>query len=74
MCPFLAEPVDAEAQILFRNLSQERIIRPQLDTLLFPDEYLFERFHFSAPSIIYLNNILSPHIAHITNCGHALSS
>ena len=36
--------------------------------------YLFERFHFSASSINYINNILSPHIAHMTHRGHALSS
>ena len=36
--------------------------------------YLFERFRFSASSIIYINNILSPHIAHMTHRGHALSS
>ncbi|XP_053196475.1 putative nuclease HARBI1 [Scomber japonicus] len=73
-CPFLEEPVDVEAQILRRNLRRERIIRPRLDVLSFPDEYLFERFRFSATSIIYLNNILSPHISHMTHRGHALSS
>ena len=73
-CPFLEEPVDVEAQILRRNLSRERIIRPRLDVLSFPDEYLFECFRFSAPSIIYLNNILRPHIAHMTHRGNALSS
>ena len=66
-CPFLNEPVDVEAQILRRNLRRERIIRPRLDVLSFPDEYLFERFRFSATSIIYLNNILSPHISHMTH-------
>lgn len=73
-CPFIEEPVDVEAQILRRNLRRERIIRPRLDVLSFPDEYLFERFCFSAPSIIYINNILSPHIVHMTHRGHALSS
>ncbi|XP_056453570.1 putative nuclease HARBI1 isoform X2 [Gadus chalcogrammus] len=73
-CPFIEEPVDVEAQILRRNLHRERIIRPRLDVLSFPDEYLFERFRFSASSIIYINDILSPHIAHMTHRGHALSS
>ncbi|XP_062286964.1 putative nuclease HARBI1 [Scomber scombrus] len=72
--PFLEEPVDVEAQILRRNLRRERIIRPRLDVLSFPDEYLFKRFCFSASSIIYLNNILSPHLVHMTHRGHALSS
>ena len=73
-CPFIEEPVDVEAQILRRNLRRERVIRPRLDVLSFPDEYLFERFRFSASSIIYLNNILSPHIVHMKHRGHALSS
>ncbi|XP_060936195.1 putative nuclease HARBI1 [Limanda limanda] len=73
-CPFIEEPVDVEAQILRRHLHRERIIRPRLDVLSFPDEYLFERFRFSASSIIYINDILSPHIAHMTHRGHALSS
>ncbi|XP_059931271.1 LOW QUALITY PROTEIN: putative nuclease HARBI1 [Gadus macrocephalus] len=74
-CPFIEEPVDVEAQILRRNLHRERIIRPRLDVLSFPDEYLFERFRFSASSIIYINDILSPHIAHMTHRGSvALSS
>ncbi|MBN3294808.1 HARB1 nuclease, partial [Amia calva] len=73
-CPFLDEPIDIEAQILRRNLSRERVIRPHLDVLLFPDDHLFERYRFSAQSIIYLNDILSPHIVHMTLRGHALSS
>ncbi|KAK0144193.1 BRCA1-A complex subunit RAP80 [Merluccius polli] len=47
--------------------------RPRLDVLSFPDEYLFQRFRFSASSIIYLNNIVIPHIVHMTHRGHALS-
>ncbi|MBN3310524.1 HARB1 nuclease, partial [Amia calva] len=73
-CPFLEEPVDIEAQILHRNLRRERVIRPGLDVLSFPDDYLFERYRFSAQLIIYLNDILSPHIVHMTHHGHALSS
>ncbi|MBN3306434.1 HARB1 nuclease, partial [Amia calva] len=73
-CPFLEEPVDIEAQILHRNFRRERVIRPGLDVLSFPDDHLFEHYHFSAQSIIYLNDILSPHIVHMTHHGHALSS
>lgn len=65
-CPFLEEPVDIEAQILSRNLRRERVIRPRMDVLSFPDDHLFERYRFSAQSIIHLNNILSPHIVHMT--------
>uniref|UniRef100_A0AAY4BK22 DDE Tnp4 domain-containing protein n=1 Tax=Denticeps clupeoides TaxID=299321 RepID=A0AAY4BK22_9TELE len=70
VCPFLDEPVDLEAQILCRNLRQERMIRPRVDVLSFLDEYLYERFHFSRPSVIY--NILSPHISNMTHRGNAL--
>ncbi|CDQ98240.1 unnamed protein product [Oncorhynchus mykiss] len=38
--PFLEEPVVIEAQTLCRNLRQERVIRPRLDVLSFPDDYL----------------------------------
>ena len=65
-CPFLEEPVDIEAQILHRNLFQERMIRPRLDVLSFSDSV-------SAQSIIHLNNILSPHIIHMKRRGHAPS-
>ncbi|KAL4009681.1 hypothetical protein ACER0C_003533 [Sarotherodon galilaeus] len=73
-CPFLEEPVDVEAQILRRALRRERVIRARLDILSFPDDFLCERYRFSAQSIIYLNNILRPYIAHVTHRGHSLSS
>ncbi|CDQ82309.1 unnamed protein product [Oncorhynchus mykiss] len=44
VCPFLEELVDIEAQALCRNLHRERVIRPYLDVLSFPDDYLFECF------------------------------
>ncbi|MBN3296398.1 HARB1 nuclease, partial [Amia calva] len=71
-CPFLEEPVDIDSQILCRNLCWEKVIRPRLDVSSFPDDYLFENYRFSAQLIIYLNNILSPHIVHMTHRGHAL--
>ncbi|XP_039899154.1 putative nuclease HARBI1, partial [Simochromis diagramma] len=73
-CPFLEEPVDVEAQILRRALRRERVIRARLDILSFPDDFLCERYCFSAQSIIYLNNILRPNIAHVTHRGHSLST
>ncbi|XP_063316983.1 putative nuclease HARBI1 [Pelmatolapia mariae] len=72
-CPFLEEPVDVEAQILRRALRRERVIRARLDILSFPDDFLCERYRFSAQSIIYLNNIVRPYIAHVTHRGHSLS-
>ena len=50
------------------------MIRPRLDVLSFPDDYLFERFRFSSQLIIHLNNFLKPHIVHVTHREHALSS
>ncbi|XP_062849564.1 putative nuclease HARBI1 [Trichomycterus rosablanca] len=73
-CPFLQDPVDIEAQIIRRALRRERVIRPRLDILSFPDEFLRERYRFSSQSIIYLNNILKPHISNITHRGSALTS
>lgn len=43
-CPFLAEMIDVERQILRRNLCLERIVEPRLDVLSFPDEFLFEGY------------------------------
>ncbi|KAK0131201.1 IQ calmodulin-binding motif-containing protein 1 [Merluccius polli] len=56
-----------------RNLRRERIIiiRPRLDVLSFPDEYLFERFHFSASSIIYLKQYSQPLTFFLYNIGDA---
>ena len=73
-CPFLREPVDVEAAILRRNLREERLLRPRLDILSFPDHFLHERYRFSAQSIIYLDQLLSPHVKCQTHRGHALSS
>ncbi|XP_013766782.1 putative nuclease HARBI1 [Pundamilia nyererei] len=73
-CPVLEEPVDREAQILRRALRRERVIRARLDILSFPDDFLCERYRFSAQSISYLNNILRPYITHVTHRGHPLSS
>ena len=72
-CPFLREPVDVEAAILRRNLREERLLRPRLDILYFPDNFLHERYRFSAQSIIYLDHLLSPHVNCQTHRGHALS-
>ena len=72
-CPFLREPVDVEAAILRRNLREERLLRPRLDILSFPDNFLHDRYSFSAQSIIYLEHLLRPHVNCQTHRGHALS-
>ncbi len=73
-CPFIPNPIDIEAQIIRDALRRERIFRPRLDILSFPDEYLFERYRFSRNSIIYLDNLLRPYISNLTHRGRALTS
>uniref|UniRef100_A0AAR2JM05 DDE Tnp4 domain-containing protein n=1 Tax=Pygocentrus nattereri TaxID=42514 RepID=A0AAR2JM05_PYGNA len=73
-CPFLQDPVDIEAQIIHRTLHRERVIRPRLDMLSFPEEFLLERCRFSSQSILHLNNILKPHVSNTTHRGSALTS
>ncbi|XP_041961798.1 putative nuclease HARBI1 [Alosa sapidissima] len=71
--PFEEGPIDIEAQII-RAIHRERVIRPQIDILSFPDEFLQKRYRFSAESILYLNNILHPHISNVMHRGFALNS
>ncbi|KAK0135732.1 hypothetical protein N1851_028409 [Merluccius polli] len=73
-CPFIRNPIDIEAVLIGNALRRERIFRPRLDVLSFPEEYLFQRYRFSSNSIIYLNNILRPYITNLTHCGRALTS
>ena len=72
-CPFDERPVDIGAQII-RAIHRERLIRPRLDILSFPEDFLLERYRFSHDSLQYLNNLLQPYIANVTNRGSALSS
>lgn len=72
-CPFDERPIDIGAQII-RAIHRERIIRPRLDILAFPEDFLLERYRFSRDSLLYLNNLLQPYIANVTNRGSALSS
>ena len=72
-CPFDERPVDIGAQII-RGIHRERLIRPRLDILSFPEDFLLERYRFSHDSLLYLNNLLQPYIANVTNRGSALSS
>ena len=71
-CPFLGQPIDFEQNLIRIALRQERIFRPRLDILSFPDDYLRERYRFSSHSIIYLTDILHPYIANVTHRGRAL--
>ncbi|XP_061117889.1 putative nuclease HARBI1 [Conger conger] len=71
-CPFLENPVDIGAQIIRKALHRERVIRPRIDILA--QEHLHERYRFSKQFIIYINNLLEPHISHVTHRGFALTS
>ena len=73
-CPFLRNPLDIEAVIIRNALRRERIFRPRLDVLSFPESFLFERYRFSSATIIYLNHILRPYITNLTHRGRALTS
>ncbi|KAK0155982.1 putative nuclease HARBI1 [Merluccius polli] len=55
-------------------LRRERVFRPRLDILSFPEAFLFERYRFSSATIIYLNHILRPYITNLTHRGRALTS
>ena len=72
-CPFDERPVDIGAQII-RAIHRERLIRPRLDILAYPDDFLLERYRFSRKSLIYLSSLLQPYIANTTNRGPGLSS
>ena len=73
-CPFLRNPLDIEAVIIRNALRRERIFRPRLDILSFPESFIFERYRFSSATIIYLNHILRPYITNLTHRGRALTS
>jgi len=73
-CTFLPNPIDNEALVIRNALCRERVFRPRLDVLSFPEEYMLERYRFSSKGIIYLNNILRPYITNLTHRGRALTS
>ncbi|KAK0156523.1 hypothetical protein N1851_000192 [Merluccius polli] len=70
----LSYPFQKESVLIGNALRRERIFRPRLDVLSFPEEYIFQRYRFSSNSIIYLNNIFQPYITNLTHCGRALTS
>ncbi|KAK0136220.1 putative nuclease HARBI1 [Merluccius polli] len=56
------------------QLRPERVIRPCIDVLAFPEHFLFERYRFTSQSIIYIHNLIRPYISNITNRSRALTS
>ena len=55
-------------------IHQERLIRPRLDILAYPDDLLLERYRFSRKSLIYLKSLCQPYIANTTNRGPGRNS
>lgn len=73
----MACPFDDEGAALLRrelNIRRERVIGPRIDVLAFPDNFLFERYRFTAQSINYIHNLIRPRICNITSRSHALTS
>ncbi|KAM7423433.1 hypothetical protein PAMA_011138 [Pampus argenteus] len=72
-CPFDHDPVDEGAAILRREL---HICRQRVLTHIsaLPDNFLFERYCFTKQTIIYIHNLIRPHISNITSRSHALTS
>ncbi|KAK0151247.1 putative nuclease HARBI1 [Merluccius polli] len=75
-CPFENDRVEEGAALLRGelHLRPERVIRPRIDVLAFPEHFLFERYRFTSQSIIYIHNLIRPYISNITNRSHPLTS
>lgn len=75
-CPFIDDPVEEGAQILHKAFTPPapRIFRDRSNPLVFPDDYLWERYRFSRPSIVYLCSLLEPHIRKLTQRSQALTT
>lgn len=75
-CPFLSYPIDEGAALMRRELNSrgEKISRPRIDVLAFPDSHLFEQYHFTSRSINYIHSLIRPRIRNVTSRSHALTS
>ncbi len=80
-CPFLREqPVAEGARIIRRAFRINRVLQHRQDPLAQRDNVLLERYRFSHEGVIYIINLLEPHIKsfdssesgfnHSTNCVH----
>ncbi|XP_047434120.1 putative nuclease HARBI1 [Mugil cephalus] len=72
-CPFIEDPIDIGAQIIRRALQRERIFQDRSDPLDHSDDYLYERYGFSRPSLTYLCEILEPYVGRATRRSAALT-
>ncbi|KAI7797412.1 putative nuclease HARBI1 [Triplophysa rosa] len=90
-CPCIEDVVDEEAVILCRelHLRRERIVRPGVNFLTYPNDFIFERYRFSRQSkrptlwrcrfhflflFFYISILIRPHIMNISDRGRALTS
>ncbi|KAJ8278343.1 hypothetical protein GJAV_G00086600 [Gymnothorax javanicus] len=76
-CPFIEDPVDEEALIIqraFRPPPAPSVSQGRTNPLAHTDSYLRERYRFSRQSIVYLCNLLEPHIMRVTRRSQALTT
>ncbi len=74
-CPFLREqPVAEGARIIRRAFRINRVLRQRQDPLAQRDSVLLERYRFSREGVIYIMNLLEPHIKRSTRRSRALTT
>uniref|UniRef100_A0A8C1P7X1 Putative nuclease HARBI1 n=1 Tax=Cyprinus carpio TaxID=7962 RepID=A0A8C1P7X1_CYPCA len=74
-CPFLREqPVAEGARIIRRAFQINRVLRDRQDPLAQPESVIVERYCFSREGVIYIMNLLEPHIKCSTQRSRALTT
>ena len=71
--PFIENPVDLRAKVIWAALRHERLLRDCADPLAFPDEILYERYRFSAEGIRYICSLIEPSVRNATRRSCALT-
>ncbi|XP_068160205.1 putative nuclease HARBI1 [Antennarius striatus] len=76
VCPFQDDLVHEGPALLRRELRlwRERIYRPLVDVMSFPDTYLYERYRFTSGTIAYIHDLIRPYIGSRTNGSRAVTS
>uniref|UniRef100_A0A8C2BR91 DDE Tnp4 domain-containing protein n=1 Tax=Cyprinus carpio TaxID=7962 RepID=A0A8C2BR91_CYPCA len=74
-CPFLREqPVAEGARIIRRAFQINRVLRDRQDPLAQRESVIVERYCFSREGVIYIMNLLEPHIKCSTRRSRALTT
>uniref|UniRef100_A0A8C1LLB7 DDE Tnp4 domain-containing protein n=1 Tax=Cyprinus carpio TaxID=7962 RepID=A0A8C1LLB7_CYPCA len=74
-CPFLREqPVAEGARIIRRAFQINRVLRDRQDPLAQRESVIVERYRFSREGVIYIINLLEPHIKCSTQRSQALTT